>query len=148
MVTCLQIQTIMNIMSSNIDTLFEQVTTMYCTERMICSLLPDLNRECDDVRMRHALRMEAEENQRHCERLEGLINILQPIRASAVPEVELLTIYRQAADMLRRFVIKHLNTGYDTSILLPEISGRTDILLALRSTMKKEHTFSHAASAA
>lgn len=125
-------------MQQNIETLLKRITDVYSMERMLSFLLPELQSPNHHIRIRHGLALEAEENQRHCERLEALLAILKPLHSSIASEDDLAACVHDTADLLKRFTHKHRNTGYDTSILVAEVMGRTDILNTLHECMDKD----------
>jgi hypothetical protein len=125
-------------MKQNIESLLKQITHIYTLEKLLGFSLAELQSANHHIRIRHGLAVETEENQRHCERLEALIAILKPLSTSVASEEDLDACIGNTSDLLKRFTAKHLNTGYDTSILVAEVMGRTDILNTLHACMDKD----------
>jgi hypothetical protein len=122
----------------NIQTLIDEVTFAYSVERVAGFQLSELISDNPNIRVKSGLLLEAEENQRQCERLEGLIELLKPIGEKELADEECLKCFQQSLQLFNCFLKKHHTVGYDTSMLVAEVTGRTDILSTLQFCMKKE----------
>lgn len=124
--------------SYNVQPLLDRITAMYAVEKVVSFLLPELKADDQNIRVRHGLMLEAEENKRQCERLEALIELLRPLNEDCDDQEKITLCYEQVSNMLRRFTLKHVNFGYDTSILVAQVTGRMDIVDTLQSCLMKE----------
>jgi hypothetical protein len=128
----------MTTLRKQIRKLLEKIMAVYSAERVVTFLMSDLNSESYDFRLRYDLLREAQENQRHCERLEELINTARTTLDNDPIESELTNVMKQIFESLVSYTRKHLSIGYDTSLLVAEVTGRDDIVEALKTSIEME----------
>ena len=134
----------MNATNKNIQLLLEEVTFLYSIEKTIGSLLPELKSDDQHLRVQQGLRVEMEENGRQCERLRSLIELLVRGGTSSGKNEDTAEQHRRSLQLYRTFALRHQSVGYDTSMLVAEVIGRTDILQTLQYCLKIESEVANA----
>lgn len=128
----------MPVAANKIQSFIDEVAFIYSCEKKASQQLTELKSDGHHFRVRQGLVLEAEENQRQCQRLEALFELLKPLAQKELSEEELTQCFNQSLDLFDRFTLKHRAVGYDTSMLVAEVMGRTDILDTLQFCMKNE----------
>ena len=126
--------------AEKIQSLIKDVHLAYSYEKKASHQLINLKSDGHHFRVKQGLVLEAEENQRQCQRLEALLELLKPMQQNVPDEEELMKCYGQSLDLFDRFCLRHRAIGYDTSILVAEVMGRTDIMKTLEFCMKNRIT--------
>ncbi|MFZ6012891.1 MAG: hypothetical protein ACOYXT_21275 [Bacteroidota bacterium] len=109
--------------------LLEQATTLYNSEKEISGIFDALKANTEDADLRKGISLEAEENKRHCNRLEGLLEVLNrtPYKNENHYEEAEESFIQQFSIMLKRIAVKHTNFGYKTAIFVALALGQTEI---------------------
>ena len=130
----------MPIALDKLQSFFDEVAFIYACEKKLTLQLNEIKSDGHHFRVKQGLALEAEENQRQCQRLEALFELLKPLLEKEHSEDDLARCFNQTLDLFDRFTLRHRAVGYDTSMLIAEVMGRTDILKTLEFCMKNELT--------
>jgi ferritin-like metal-binding protein YciE len=117
--------------------LLEQATTLYNSEKELSGIFEALKANTDDASLMKGITLEAEENKRHCSRLEGLIEVLNrtPYKHGNHDEPAQQNFIQQFSMMLKRIAFKHADFGYKTAIFVALALGQNEIASYLRCTL-------------
>ena len=107
--------------------LLEQTTSLYNYERKIAEILPSLHTVTSEPLAQEGLMREAEENKKQCERLEGLLTILNQTTKSKTDAAINQDYLQQYSTMLKRVTLRHTNAGYKTAICIAMTVGQCEI---------------------
>ena len=119
--------------------LLQQATSLYNVEKELSVIFDTLKANTDDSNLKQGITLEAEENKRHCTRLEGLLEVLNrtPYSNDNRDEVAKNDFIRQFSLMLKRISFKHADFGYKTAIFVALALGRDEIANFLRCSMNQ-----------
>lgn len=116
--------------------LLEQTTSLYRSEKKIGDILSGLQAKTIEAAQKEGITREAEENKRHCVRLEGLLAVLnQAAYQSKAGEIEKANFVHQLSIMHKRIAAKHACFGYQTAILVAQDQGQNEVVSLLRNVL-------------
>lgn len=113
--------------------LLRHATNLYNSEKEVSGIFEALRVNISDVTLKDAINREAEENYKHCARLEGLLEILNrnPQRSCA-SEDAWSNFTQQFSNTLKRIATKHAEFGYHTAIYAALALGQNEIATLLK----------------
>lgn len=112
--------------------LLEEATAVYSTEKEIGGLFNVLLENETDLVLREGILLEAEENKKQCERLEGLLAAINSnLSNSNKDEGSRKIIAPQLALLFKRIVRKCINFEYKTTMLAAILAGNSKIITLL-----------------
>ena len=118
----------MNTPDYQFQLLLDQTTALYNSERELSGVFDALRTNANGAHLREGILLEAQENKKHCERLEGLINVLnRHPHKTCSNETSWKNFVDQFHSTLNRIVAKHTNFGYKTAIFVALALGQNEI---------------------
>lgn len=117
--------------------LVERATTLYKSEKELSGIFDALKINTEDENLKQGITIEAEENKKHCERLEGLLEVLtkMPFRPGTHDDPAKQNFIQQFSTMLKRIAFKHAAFGYKTAIFVALALGQNEIATFLRCSL-------------
>ncbi|MEX1241079.1 MAG: hypothetical protein WEB30_15250 [Cyclobacteriaceae bacterium] len=110
----------------------EEAASLYNSEKEIAVILSSLYSSSSNHPLNERIAGEAEENRRHCERLEGFLAAADQIAAAKSDDQAVLC---DLTLMLKRIAIKHAHFGYKTAIFLAGTKGNHEVANQLRQVL-------------
>jgi hypothetical protein len=107
--------------------LLDHINQLYSQEKLAGFSMAELRNHVLDNNILVSLGLEAEENRKHCERLEGLIEILKGVARGDFTPSQAGICVKQLREMLGRFSAKHSIIGYECHAELASSLGRGDL---------------------
>lgn len=107
--------------------LLDHINQLYSQEKLAAFSMAELRNHVLDNNILVSLSVEAEENRKHCDRLEGLIEILKGVAGGDVTPSQAGICVKQLQEMLGRFSAKHSMIGYESHAKLASTLGRADL---------------------
>jgi hypothetical protein len=117
--------------------LLEQATTLYNSEKEISGIFDALKANTEEASLKRGITIEAQENKRHCTRLEGLLEVLArtPYKNEHQDEAAKQSFIHQFSLMLKRIAYKHADFGYKTAIFVALALGQNEIASFLKCSL-------------
>lgn len=116
--------------------LLEKTAAMYNSEKEVSGIFEALSVNAPEAHIKQGIIREAEENRRQCERLEGLLSVLQ-----RNPHKNCLThdswenFVDQFSATLTRIALKHAEFGYQTAIFVALALGQVNMASLLKGSL-------------
>lgn len=108
--------------------LLDQTIALYHSEKELSGIFEALRTNTTDAHLIKAISLEAEENKKQCERLEGLLSVLNcNPHKSCMTETSWQGFVIQFRTTLHRIVSKHTSFGYRTAIFVALALGQNEI---------------------
>jgi hypothetical protein len=118
---------------SPLRALLGQVELIYRREKQMAQYFRELQLTLPDGIKSNSISRDAEENKTQCERLEGLISIIQTNLQRKLSSAETRMCVEYCSELLHRFTMKHAALGYENVMESTELLVRKDILEVLES---------------
>jgi len=123
----------MKTQTTNFQKLLEEATVLYKSEKSVTEILTSLGATPSaDTGLNEGIAREAEENKRHCARLEGFLAVADQVAAA---NTEDQTMVCDLSLMLKRIATKHARFGYETAIFLAGSKGEHELAKQLRHVL-------------
>lgn len=117
----------------------KKATELYNAEKELSCIFDVLQANTTEVSLKEGISREAEENKRHCARLEGLLVVMNrnPF-TNAGDEISKEQFTRQFVTILRRIGFQHVDFGYRTAIYVASQLGQNEIADHLHSVNQNQ----------
>lgn len=120
--------------------LLEQTSVLYHSEKEISGIFEALCINVDEDHLKAEIIQEAQENRRQCERLEGLISVLnRNPHKQCTTDTSWKNFASQFSTTLKRIVYKHTDFGYKAAIFAALALGQNEIANFLRCSANSAH---------
>ena len=116
--------------------ILDQATSLYQAEIEISQVLDALQAKAKEPGLKERIAQEAEENKRHCERLEGVVAVLSKTPDKLL-ENEILwkDFCNKVAAIIKRVAFKHADVGYKTAIIVALALGQNEVANMLKCSL-------------
>lgn len=120
--------------------LLEQTSALYHSEKEISGIFEALCINVDETNLKAEIIHEAQENRRQCERLEGLISILNHNpHKKCTTDTSWRNFVSQFSIAFKRVILKHSDIGYKAAIIAALALGQNEIANFLRCSANSAH---------